>query len=370
MSIPLLFLGDSPSLRSGLGRIGRDLATLASSCPEFRVGFLGRGGLSSVQLPFWQADFDEVRGWGNDQMLNLKWHEFAPAGRGIIFGIWDPLRLAWLSHGWLPKHPGAKGWLYAPIDSYGPLGRLPYAETQALQGFHRLLAYGEFGSQVLSESLDRPIDWLPHGIDTSIFKPQDRQAARIAMGYSMKDRVVGMVATNQPRKDWGCACETLAMLPTWKGWFHIDSLDRHWDFRELINAFGLADRVKITLTGQMKDTEMSYFYSACDVTMLCSHEGFGYPIAESLACGTPVVHGSYGGGNWGLPTVTLVKPALLRLDPFGSRYVPVFESKVWAEAIEQTLDQIREGCVASVEHLDWKRLWPRWKRWLLEDPHC
>ena len=46
---PLLFIGDSPDLRTGLGRIGRDLASLCCQLPQFRVGFLGRAGI--VQYP-------------------------------------------------------------------------------------------------------------------------------------------------------------------------------------------------------------------------------------------------------------------------------------------------------------------------------
>jgi len=84
--IPLLFLSDSPHLTSGLARITKDLATIASRLPEFRVGCLGRGGYGTSQLPFMQYNFPDQDGWGQDH-LDLVWRDFAGGEPGILFMV-------------------------------------------------------------------------------------------------------------------------------------------------------------------------------------------------------------------------------------------------------------------------------------------
>ena len=363
----LLFLGDNPALKSGLGRITRDLASLSAATPQFRVRSLGRGGLSSGQLPFHQYVFGEREGFGSDALLEHVVADFVGDKPLAIFCIWDPSRLHWLSQGEFMRknRHRCKLWIYCPVDSAsGPNNTLTRLEREALIGFDRILAYGEYGADILSRTIGAPVDWLPHGINTDIFTPRDKLAARMALGFQPKDKVLSCVMTNQARKDWGVAMRTLALLPDWKMWAHVDVDERHWNIPELIESFGLQDRVRLTYTGSVDDTQLSYYYSAADVSILPSHEGYGYPIAESLACGIPVIH-SDGGGNWGLPTVALVPPTMYRIAGSFNRITPIWDPRHWASAVINWERPSAEECSGSVEHLDWKRLWPaRWSKWL------
>lgn len=372
---PLLFLGDSPSLQTGLGRIGRDLAARASSLPQFRVGFLGRGGIGSRLLPFTQYDFDESRGWGGPGLLDHVWNDFAGRGsKGIIFCIWDPSRLAWLAQGdWMAtRRNQIKLWLYCPVDGACVDNRLTEDEVAALQGFDRLLAYGEYGKRVMEASLETTrerayVDWLPHGIDLSAFFPRPRRDAKSAAGFKQRDRVLGCVMTNQARKDWAVAVQVLAQLPGWQGWFHTDVPARHWNIIELCKQFRVLDRVKLTYTGEMDDAGLAYHYSACDVTILPSAEGWGFPIAESLACGTPVLASAHAGGNWGLSTVAYMPPSGFRIEGVYNRIRPAFDAEEWSRRILAGEFPSVEDCAASVKHLGWDMLWMgRWQKWLLE----
>jgi glycosyltransferase involved in cell wall biosynthesis len=374
--IPLLIISDSPDLRTGLSRISRDLACLASSMPEYRVGILGRGGIGSRQIPVAQYCYDVKHGFGDESLIQKVWSDFADDGEGTIMGIWDSSRLGWLSQGeWIQKRRNkVKLAIYAPCDSAGPHGRLTASEHNILAGFNEVLAYGPFGTEVLSATLGREIDWIPHGIQTDVFQPRDKRAARIAMGVSERQKLVGCVMTNQIRKDWGLWAQCMAMLPDWHSWVHIDTTQRHWDLGELISSFGLADRVTVTFSGSKDDVEMSYLYSACDVTILPSSEGFGFPIAESLACGVPVVHSTYGGGYWGgtegvlnAAGVLSIQPIHMRMEGIYNTMRPVFDPSHWAEAIDRWPGVLtQEQCRASVAHLDWKSLWPGvWKKWFL-----
>src|ERR1700743_16309 len=93
---PLLILGDSPALPTGLARIGHDLAQLLSGMPEFDVAYLGRGGMSRKQFPWMQYNFPVSEQWG-EGILKQTWEDFAGDSKGILLTVWDASRLHWLT---------------------------------------------------------------------------------------------------------------------------------------------------------------------------------------------------------------------------------------------------------------------------------
>lgn len=381
--VPLLFLGDSPTLHSGLGRIGRELACRVASLPEFRVGFLGRGGLASRKLPFPQYCFSESE-WGENAIQHA-WRDFAKGQNGIIFTIWDASRLFWFSrprpelehvYDFLKDAPFSR-WGYFPVDATSVGDRLSILSRESILGFNRALAYTAWGSDVMSRSTGNPVDWIPHGIDSDKFQPRDKTAARMSIGLKEEEIVCGCVMTNQPRKDWAVAFATIAELrkkfKTLRFVVFVDVMERShaWSIPALMADFGVEDITRVVRTGGTTDEEMSYVYSACDFTILPSSEGFGFPIVESMACGTPVFHGSYGGGAELIPKKQwLVQPVAWRIEGLHNSLRPVFEPADWVRQITEYLEGDRvepDYCRASVEYLFWSNLWPScWKRWFLE----
>lgn len=379
--IPFMILSDAPDTHSGLGRIARDLANGISKMPEFRVSTFGRGGRCSAKLPWPQYVFGPQDGWG-EPLLEECWRDFAGREPGVLFTIFDPSRLRWLVSkdnlpdglvSFLDSAPFQR-WAYMPVDSTGPNNRLTGIVADTIGRFDRVLAYSLWGKQVIERSIGRDVEWSPHGINLDVFQPRDKAAARAELKFGEQDTVVGMVATNQVRKDWGLAFCAVAELrkkrPNLKFWCHIDTMNRHWNLHALIGDYGLQDAVQITTTRQFNDRDLSRLYSACDLTILPSTEGFGYPLAESLACGVPVVHSSYGGGTELIPHPGwLVEPVAYQLDTPYNALRPVFDPGEWIAAMERALDSgwSREQCRSSVAHLDLKLLWPStFKKWLLD----
>src|SRR5215471_8461306 len=340
--IPLLFLSDSPSEPTGLGRITKDLAVLCSSLPQFRIGVMGRGAgwLASRQLPFAQYVFDMTHQWGEEHIEQV-WDDFAGSREGIVMTIWDLSRLHWFSrprmNGRLQEFLESKKfrkWAYVPVDSYGVGGKLTGLSADTLLGFDRVLAYGMFGKDVLEYTLQREVDWIPHGYSAKLFSKREKAPGRAMLGVKEDEQLIGCVMTNQSRKDWGTCFSTWARVkkPGRKFWAHVDTAERYWNLNALAMDFGLNNgEIILTANGDRSSEMMSYLYSACDMTMLPSlGEGFGYPIVESLACGVPVIHTHYGGESELIPEENwLVGAEVQRLDGLWNCVRPVLNPVKW-----------------------------------------
>ena len=380
MPVPILLLSDSIDSHSGLGRITRDIAVQTGRLPEFRVGTIGRGGRGTRRAPWPQyviGDHD----WGQSYISEC-WRDFAGDERGVLMTIWDASRVRWQVDPRQADEPlrafmnerRFEKWLYVPVDASGPNNKLSGVLADTIGRFDRVLAYGMWSEDVVRRSLVRPhkdLSWLPHGVNFKTFATRDKVGARMAMGMSGDGQLAGVVMTNQARKDWGmvavCAAELRKTRPGLRWWWHADVEVRHWNLMALRQDYGLEDVVRITQSGQYSDEEMSWKYSACDVTVLPSSEGFGYPIVESLACGVPCVHSTYGGGAELIADKMLkVEPVTYRLEGTYNSMRPVWEPQSWVNTVSAVLDVEwdREELRRSVSHLDWKNLGLVWAKWL------
>lgn len=397
--VPLLILSDAPSSGTGLGRITKELATrihiyMGDAC---RVATLGYGGPGSRELPFPQYAIEDIGEWIVPALPEV-WQDFAGDQKGILFTIWDLSRLMWFAQParcemlagypvlqqWLLKPPFER-WGYLPIDAGGPNGKLTFPLHQTLLGYERLLAYGPWGEEVIAQTLGeeesrkRNLDYRPHGIDTAVFYPRDRGHCRFKFGSITGARtllnrpqlgsilenevLVGIVATNQARKDWALGIETAALLAKQRKlrlWIHVDKLEKYWSIPALLADYDLLDKAMISL-GFLPDEAMAEAYSACDLTLGIGPEGWGFPLAESQACGTPVVTGSYAGGSDIVPKAMQVDPIAFRYEGIYSSTRPVFNAAHWAARAVQFLDRR----VTLDPRYAWENLWPRWEAWFL-----
>ena len=388
MPTPLLILSDAPTAGTGLSRICRDLAVrIHEHLPEFRVATLGGGGQYSRHLGFPQYEWNQNGEFVVHELPDV-WGDFAGYEKGVVMTIWDASRLLWFSRPETCAYPRLKQflenrpyqtWGYFPIDATGPNDKLTGILAHTIAGYERVLCYSHWAADILERTWGQG-KWvgehLPHGIDTSVFQPRHRATARHGFGerIGIKNQkgkfinipddatMIGIVATNQIRKDWGLGIATVAELAKERNvllWCHTDTLERHWSLPALLQDFGLAERAIVTCL-PLTDEQMSYCYSACDVTLgIGLGEGFGYPIFESLACGTPVVHGGYGGAHEHLKA--WVFPPAWRIEGPYNCYRPVFEVDTWKRAAIQVIE---EGRCSLPPALDWNNLWPHWAEWL------
>jgi glycosyltransferase involved in cell wall biosynthesis len=382
-----MILSDAPSAPTGLGRITRDLATRIAAMPEFRVATLGYGSTGSKHLPFQQYFIYQMQDWVVG-CLPEAWADFAGDEKGILLVIWDASRLLWLAQpelycrdakikNFLATKP-FKLWTYSAIDATGPNDRLSVLLREVLRGFDRILAYSEWSARIIERTLDngKTIDALPHGFDASLWRPIMREKARRKFGefmfgtpeFSMPEDalVIGIVATNQRRKDWGTAIEAAALLSKTEKvmlWISTDVPEREWSMSALLMDYGLNNQVVLQHGNQLTDEQLKWGYSACDVTWAIGlGEGMGMPIFESLACGTPCIHGNYGGAPEFMPKELLIEPLAYRKEQMFGSVRPVFHAEQWVEATLRVLGMK----VELPSELDWTNLWPRYEQWLKE----
>ncbi len=105
----------------------------------------------------------------------------------------------------------------------------------------------------------------------------------------------------------------------------------------------LAQPGRVILTGRVSDDELAALYSAATALVLpSSHEGFGLPVLEALACGTPVAAFAIEAMtelHSHTPGVALAEPgdfgALLTLAA-GARERPVGRTRSWRDVADET----------------------------------
>lgn len=384
MTRPLLLISDAPSGSSGLARITGDLASrIHEHMPEFRVATLGSNGTSSSRFTWPQYNMNPTTDWLITELPEVL-NDFVRDGeRPIIMTIWDATRLSWLAQPALCPDTRLRGMVerrdfdlygYFPLDADTFGEKIGFIARETISKFDRVLMYSEWAADVVGRSLptlQRP-QALPHGID-DIFHPRDRQESRSRFqGLPVDALLIGIVATNQARKDWALGLEVVAKLarrdarliqgrPVFM-WIHTDSPTRHWDIFGILYELGLTQHAIIT-DGNIPDEEMAFMYSACDVTLgIGAGEGFGYPIFESIACGTPCIHGNYAGAPEYMPAGMLVEPIAFRYDGLLANRRPVFAVEDWVKIVECNL----QNRVTLPLQLRWSELWPRFERWFRE----
>lgn len=378
-----MIVSDGPQEPTGLGRIARDLCEQIITVSDLSVELVQVGG---PILPVWSRWKhvpmpEEARGddWGA-AFVQEAWRSLFGRRPGILWLIWDPGRCAPYVGVDLP----VQKWGYMAIDAGNRNGTIGGPAGEAIERFDRVIAYGRWaGGVVRSIRMTGTIGCLPHGIDLDPYgrlTEDDRQEAREALGpYVARRKIIGCVATNQPRKDLGLYCQTIRALINRGydvyGWLHTDVLVKAWSIPQLIEDCGLQKRVTVS-TVTYRDRELAALYAACDCTIAPGlGEGFGYPIVESLAAGVPVVHGDFGGGRELVPKKEWRFPVReIRLEGIYGAERPVFRAEDVANAIERVWAwraavgerTVRAYCQGAVAHLEWAQLWGRWQGWIRE----
>lgn len=160
----------------------------------------------------------------------------------------------------------------------------------------RLIAVSEFTKQDLIRKLRAPADRISvvyEGVDLDANRrPSDKAINAAKQKYKLTNPYILFVGTIQPRKNLVRLIEAFAQiadqfpqlglaLAGGKGWLSDDIYAAPARLK-------IQDRIKFL--GYIDESDKPALYSGAELTALVSlFEGFGLPMLESMACGTPTV---------------------------------------------------------------------------------
>lgn len=195
--------------------------------------------------------------------------------------------------------------------------------------------------QALRDGWGRDPVVLGGGVDLRRFSPLGERHRRPAILYSGN--------FSEPRKNLALLLEAVALLRKRRSDVEL-WLSGSGDLEPVLSGAPAAAREAVVELGEGREDEQADRYRRAWVTALPSqHEAFGLCLLESLACGTPIVVLSAGGG-----------PAEILGDDAEVGVGSEATAGALADACERALDlatqpATSEACRAKAERYDWRR---------------
>lgn len=167
------------------------------------------------------------------------------------------------------------------------------------------------------------IDILMPGVDTNIFKPENKDERLIKIHYLKNKKVLLTVSRLVKRKGHDYVLTALAeIIKTYPNIVYIicGKGPEKENLKKIVKNLKLEDNV--ILAGYISDEELPKYYNLCDIYIMVNREikgdwktepveGFGISFIEASACAKPVIAGKSGGTEDAVvheETGLLVKP--------------------------------------------------------------
>lgn len=188
------------------------------------------------------------------------------------------------------------------------LSKKPFRRSRIaamLRGSDALIAVSTSLARLAREvaGVDLPVTVIPNGVDSAVFHPVERTAARSALGWLSNPRYVLCVGHYQRLKGFDRLVSVWPAVRAAAGDVRlvlIGSRRGERGFYEQIHRAVSADGLQdcVSLLDPVKGAKLNLMYNAADLTVNASRsEGWCNAIAESLAAGTPVVATDVGGNR-------------------------------------------------------------------------
>ena len=177
-----------------------------------------------------------------------------------------------------------------------PVWQQRYLHSQtrrSCRNARRVVTISESGRRDVHHHFGVPlerIDVVQPGVDERFRPYSSQEVAEFRERQQLPEQFILHVGTLQPRKNIPTLIDALARLDRphlplvlvgGKGWQYAQIFER-------IAALGLHKQVR--LTGYVPDEELPLWYNAAAALVFPSvYEGFGLPIVQAMACGTPVI---------------------------------------------------------------------------------
>ena len=294
----IMYASNAPWCASGYGIQGRSLLPrlkqldVVDDIAIFAWFGLQGGGTMANGFPVYPAGLDA---YGNDMYGAHCGHFRAD----ILVTLID----AWVIKPNVVEDIKPALWLpWLPVD-HDPA---PEIVTKAIKDAYMPISYAKFGREMLDKA-GVPNVYIPHGVEPGIFRVIDDETVAGFRREVCEDAAwLGvMVSANKGWPSRKGFEETLlafkSILPQLPQpamlYIHADytKATQGGDLAGLVKAMGLEEHVRFPnryklWIGEYDQAYLAMMYNAADVFLGPSRgEGFGIPIIEAQACGTPVV---------------------------------------------------------------------------------
>jgi glycosyltransferase involved in cell wall biosynthesis len=181
--------------------------------------------------------------------------------------------------------------------------RLPMLRQRYLQRFTTLTCERAFRIIAISHSTARDlthtlgveperVDVAQPGCDFNRFKPLPAdQIASFRRQADLPDRFWLFIGTLEPRKNLPMLLEAYAAVPRAERLPLVLAGGKGWDYEPIfatVKRCGLEREVRFP--GYLSPEALPLWYNAAETFLYPSvYEGFGIPVLEAMACGTPVI---------------------------------------------------------------------------------
>src|SRR5262249_7174131 len=182
-------------------------------------------------------------------------------------------------------------------------------EYEVLRGSDALVAESPASKQQMVQEYGvepARVQVIPCGVDTTLFRPQDRHQARRTLALPETAPIVLFVGCSQPMKGLETLVRAVRLVRQHYPGLYVCIVGGGVDVgdsqeaEELRRVRALAAQLDVTphlafITAQPQEA-LAQYYAAADVLVMPSHyESFGMVVLEAMACGTPVVASRVGG---------------------------------------------------------------------------